>query len=228
MLLKHCAIALYQPVHHLFSLSLSLHYIPKEWRIHQVTPIHKSGDRSRVENYRPISLLCTLSKVLERLVYDRTIKFVVSSLSSAQFGFRRQLSSLHQLLSFLTNIYDNVDNKCQSDVIYLDFKKAFDSVPHNELLVKLWSIGITNNLWEWLKAYLSSRLQCVAMNNFHSDLLPVISGPREYPWPTTLPCLCKWSSPCCLLIECSTFCWRCETPPWDPSPIWLSTLATRP
>ena len=68
-ILKECAHILFQPLHHLFCLSLSSHSIPEEWRIHQITPIHKSGDRSLVSNYRPISLLCSISKVLERIIY---------------------------------------------------------------------------------------------------------------------------------------------------------------
>ena len=73
-LLKHCALALFKPLHHLFSLSLTQHYIPEEWRIHRIIPIHKSGDRSLVNNYRPISLLCTVSKVLDKIIYNHTVK----------------------------------------------------------------------------------------------------------------------------------------------------------
>ena len=72
-LLKHCAIALYQPLHHLSSLSLCQHYIPLEWCTHLIRPIFKSGNKQDVKNYRPISLLCVVSKVLERLVYDNVI-----------------------------------------------------------------------------------------------------------------------------------------------------------
>ena len=72
-ILNHCALALYQPIHHLFSLSLSQHYLPEEWHVHRITPIYKSGDKSSV---RPISLLCTLSKVLERIIYNAIIDFV--------------------------------------------------------------------------------------------------------------------------------------------------------
>ena len=158
-ILNHCALALYQPIHHLFSLSLSQHYLPEEWRVHCITPIYKSGDKSSVTNYRPISLLCTLSKVLERIIYNAIIDFVANSISPYQFGFLRKHSTLQQLLLFLNNIV-NCSN--YTDVVYLDFKKAFDSVAHNELLVKLWSFGITGNLWNWFKAYLSSRGQCVS------------------------------------------------------------------
>ena len=68
-LLKHCALTLHEPFHHLFSLSFSLCYIPAEWRTHLICPIYKSGDKTDVKKYRPISLLCIISKVLERIVY---------------------------------------------------------------------------------------------------------------------------------------------------------------
>ena len=77
--LKHCATALCAPLHHLFSLSLSKHTLPEEWRIHLITPIFKSGDKSEVNNYRPISLLCSASKVLESLIYDKIIDFITST-----------------------------------------------------------------------------------------------------------------------------------------------------
>ena len=176
LILKKCAHVLFEPIHHLFSLSLSHQSIPVEWRTHFITPIHKSGTRSLVNNYRPISLLCIISKVLERIIYNHITVFVTGSLSSIQFGFLKNRSTVKQLLIFLNSVHQSLNNKVQTDVIYLDFSKAFDSVPHNELLVKLWQIGIRGKLWLWFKSYLSSRRQCVHINNFRSSLLPVISG----------------------------------------------------
>ena len=175
-LLKHCALALYQPLHHLFTLSLVQHYLPQEWRFHLITPIYKSGNKSSVKNYRPISLLCIVSKVLEKIVYDNIVSFVSRSISSCQFGFRRNHSPLQQLLIFLNSVHESFGTTTQTDVIYLDFKKAFDSVAHNELLVKLWSFGIQGNLWKWFRGYLTSRMQCVSINTSISAQLPVISG----------------------------------------------------
>ena len=83
-LLKHCAVLLYQVLFHLFSLSLSQHYLPKDWQIYQ---IFKSGDKTLVKNYRPISLLSSVSKVLERIVYNNIIGFVNNFVSDYQFGF---------------------------------------------------------------------------------------------------------------------------------------------
>ena len=112
-ILKHCACALFQPIHHLFKVSLLTAQLPSEWRIHRITPIYKSGDKSLVSNYRPISLLCSVSKVLERLIYDRIIDYLSLSLSPLQFGFLRGKSTLQQLLVFLHNIHNNLSNKAQ-------------------------------------------------------------------------------------------------------------------
>ena len=175
-ILKHCAIAIFKQIHHLFCLSLSQQLIPDEWKCHLITPVHKSGDRSMVKNYRPISLLCVVSKVLERIVYDHTVGFIKNQISSLQFGFLRKRSSIQQLLIFLNIIHSSINSNSQCDVIYLDFGKAFDTVAHNELLVKLWSFGITGNLWNWFKVYLTGRRQSVAITNCCSEFLPVVSG----------------------------------------------------
>ena len=177
-LLKHCALALYIPLHHLFSVSLSKQHIPNEWKCHSITPIFKSGDKSLVKNYRPISLLCIVSKVLEHLIYNRVSKFLTDNniLCHRQFGFRKHHSTTQQLLIFLTNVLNALNNHPKCDIIYLDFKKAFDSVPHQELLLKLWKVGVVGSLWRWFREYLSNRYQHVCINNSNSSTLPVISG----------------------------------------------------
>ena len=172
-LLKNCALALYQPLHHLFSLSLLQNYLPSEWRTHLIKPIFKSGNKNSVRNYRPISLLCAVSKVLERLVYNGIVDFVSNSVSVQQFGFLRGRSALQQLLIMFNTL---ICSGSQTDVLYLDFRKAFDSVSHNELLHKLWNFGITDNLWLWIKAYLTGRLQYVSVGQSVSSCLPVVSG----------------------------------------------------
>ena len=141
-LLKHCAPALCSVLHHLFRLCLDQSYIPSDWHMHLITPILKSGDKSQVTNYRPISLLCITSKILERLVYNHLVAFIGNSFSPAQFGFRKRHSTLQQLLTFLFKVYNSINAHSQTDVIYLDFKKAFDRVAHNELLDLLVKYGI--------------------------------------------------------------------------------------
>ena len=175
-ILRSCALGLYVPLHHLFCLSLSSSVLPAEWSVHVISPIHKSGDRSSVRNYRPISLLCSVSKVLERIIYDKIIDFVSSSLSPYQFGFLARRSVVQQLLVSLNKILSSFSCHSQTDVLYLDIRKAFDSIPHNELLLKLWHCGICGKLWLWFKSYLYSRTQCVSVRGQKSDFLPVLSG----------------------------------------------------
>ena len=176
IILKHCALALYKPFHQLFLLRLKQGCLSSEWKVHRITPVPKSGDLTSVKNYRPITLLCTISKVLERLVYNKVIVFLSRCLYSKQFGFIKNSSCLQNLLLFFTNIYHSHDINMQTDVIYTDFRKTFDSVSHNELLFKLKSTGIGGSLWHWFCGYLSSRVQCVSINNSLSPFLPVTSG----------------------------------------------------
>ena len=113
-LLKNCALALYQPLHHLFSSSLLQNYLPSEWRTHLIKPIFKSGNRNSVRNYRPISLLSVVSKVLESLVYNGIVDFVTNSISVHQFGFLRGRSTLQQLLIFYIVLYSALVPKLMS------------------------------------------------------------------------------------------------------------------
>ena len=91
-------------------------------------------------------LLCILSKVLESIVYNKIFSYIQPLFSHQQFGFVEGCSTLNQLLKFLVDIYHHADNEHCTDVIYPDFKKAFDTVPHNKLLHKLWMLGITRPL----------------------------------------------------------------------------------
>ena len=175
-ILKACSLSLYILLSHLFAQSLNNSSIPQEWLIHLICPIHKSGDKSDVSNYRPISLLCTVSKVLERLVYNKIIDFISPQISNYQFGFLARRSSLHQLLMFLNSVFTSLLVKNSTDVIYLDIKKAFDSISHQSLISKLSTVGIRGVLLEWFSCYLTSRQQCVTIRGSISHFLPVLSG----------------------------------------------------
>ena len=138
------------------------------WKIHKIVPIFKAGDANSVKNYHPISLLSVVSKGLERLIFSKIIiahicKFITP-------GLTKGCSTLQQFL-ILTD-----STPLQTDVIYLDISKAFDTVSHEILLNKLWLIGITGSLWFWYKNYLANHYQRVFVNIVYSELLPVVSG----------------------------------------------------
>ena len=124
IILKHAAVALLELIYHLFTLSLSKSYLPKEWHSHRITPIYKSGDRSVVSNYLPVSLLCCISKVLERIVFDKIFDSIVTSLiSDMQFGFVRNRSTLQQLLLYSEFLQNKYDDRQQVDSIYLNIQR---------------------------------------------------------------------------------------------------------
>lgn len=157
----------------MFTISLRYGIVPTGWKVHKIVPVFKAGDPSSVKNYRPISLLSNISKVLERLVFNKVISHVNTSISPLQFGFTKKSSTLQQMLLFIDSI---VNHPSQTDVIYLDISKALDTVSHGILLSKLWHFGISGSLWAWFKNYLSNRYQRVSINNNLSHTLSVVSG----------------------------------------------------
>lgn len=104
-ILKACATSICEPVTLLFNKCLQTSSIPNEWKTHKIYPVPKKGDLSNHTNYRPISLLCVLSKVLERIVYNKIIPFVHPQISPQQFGFLKGRSSITQMLSFFSEIF---------------------------------------------------------------------------------------------------------------------------
>ena len=174
-LLQISALTIHEQLTMLFNSCLSTSTLPSNWKLHKITPIPNKGDLTDVTNYRPILLLSILSKVLERIIYDKVIAFVRPKLSAKQFGFLQKRSCLTHLLTSYTKVFNSIDQK-ESDVIYLDFSKAFDKVAHAELLFKVWRLGITGHLWKWFRSYLSDRHHYVSLNGANSSLLPVLSG----------------------------------------------------
>ena len=150
--------------------------VPSQWKLAHVVPIHKKGSKEFVDNYRPVSLLCILSKVLERCVFKRLYAHLAPVLQNVQHGFIKGRSTVTELLSFLHDIGVALDKGLQTDVVYLDFSKAFDSVDHGRLVLKLKQHGVEGNLLSWLANYLTNRKQRTVVRGIMSKPLPVISG----------------------------------------------------
>ena len=164
------------PICHLFNLSLSLGKFPDQWKLANVCPIHKSDDLTLSKNYRPISLLCIVSKCLERCVVNHCYTLISPQLYHLQHGFLRGRSTVTQLLQVYHEVIEALAKGKEIDIAYLDFVKAFDKVPHCALLTKLSKFGISGQVINWFQSYLSDRYQRVALQGTYSDWLQVLSG----------------------------------------------------
>ena len=166
----------------IFNLSLSFSTFPQIWKNGRVTPIFKSGERSNMSNYRPITVLPTLSKIFERFVHTQIYNYLTENkiLTSNQFGFRPKLSTSTALAFFTNNIIENADNGLITASVFLDFSNAFDTVDHAILLCKLKFVGLDDNSLNWFESYLSSHQQVTSIDNTLSSCLPVSVGvPQE-------------------------------------------------
>ena len=175
-LLKECSQQIAPNLCSLFNLSLQSSWIPSEWKSADVPPIHKKDSKEPAENYRPISLLSIVSKVLERCVYYRFHDHILHHISQAQHGFLRKRSCVTQLLSVFHTIGHDLDKNIQTDVLHLDFVKAFDSVDHRIVLEKLRGYGVTGSVMGWYADYLNGRTQRVVVDGVASTWSPVTSG----------------------------------------------------
>ena len=176
-ILKKCAVGLSYPLSLLFSVSYNTGQLPMEWKLANVVPIHKKGSKSDVENYRPISLTCLVSKIFERIVRDKLIALTSEYLDPRQHGFLARKSCTSNLVEFCDNLALSLNDGVPSDVIYFDFAKAFDSVNHDLILHKLKHLyHVDGTLLKFLKNYLSGRSQRVVVGSSQSSTLPVLSG----------------------------------------------------
>ena len=166
---------------HLFNLSFKTKTVPEKLKIAKLIPIFKKQlDEERLipGNYRPISLLSIIDKLLEKLMYSRLISFIKKHniLFKYQFGFRKQHSTTLALIEITDNIIKDLeDGKCSAG-IFIDFKKAFDTVDHGILLSKLEHYGIRGPALQWLKSYISNRQQFAHVNGKNSTIQNITCG----------------------------------------------------
>ena len=178
MMLKKLAAHLSTPLAFLFNTTLETGEIPDDWRKARVSPIFKKGARNQAENYRPISLTSIVCKLMEKFVKQAILEHLLSNdlLSNKQHGFINGRSTVTQLLIYIDECIEKICSGGVVDAIYLDFSKAFDTVPHQRLLSKLGSYGVSGNIKQWIQSFLTGRSQTVKVNNEESPAAPVISG----------------------------------------------------
>ena len=177
-LLKTAAPIICNSLAYICNLSLATSVFLSEWKNAKVIPIFKSGSKSNVGNYRPISVLSVVSKIIERAVHDQVYSYMSANnyLSSSQSGFRTQFSTATTVIDVQDYILKNMDEGKVTGAIFLDLKKAFDTVSHSLLINKLKKYGISGIELNWFKSYLSNRMQSVKIGCSLSDLMPIDIG----------------------------------------------------
>ena len=159
-----------QPLSYICNLSFKEGIFPEELKIANVIPLFKKDNAMVFNNYRPVSLLCTLSKVFERIMYNRLIDFLNENkiLFEYQFGFRKNHSTQLALTFLMDKLMNSIENGDHVIGVYLDFSKGFDTVDHNILLNKLNHYGIRGAALNWFQSYLLNRKQFVTYNGSKS------------------------------------------------------------
>ena len=176
-ILKHCATSLAYPLSILFKISYNSGYIPSDWKLAHVVPIHKKGSKSNAENYRPISLTSLVMKTFEKVIRDELMLRCKEFLDTRQHGFLPQKSCCTQMIEYCDSLSLSLNQNLRADIIYLDFSKAFDSVNHDIILSKLkYQYKIDGALLKFIANYLKGRKQRVVVGNEMSSIKDVLSG----------------------------------------------------
>lgn len=177
-LIKQSANYILSPLTFLINLSLLEGTFPSILKTARVFPLHKKGDNTLAENYRPVAILSTISKILERAVFNRIVEFATKHkiISESQHGFRKNRSTETAIVSFLDKLYENLDRKNKCVGLFMDLSKAFDLVNHTLLIEKLKKYGLRGKINDWLVSYLINRTQVVEVSGVKSEKLHIEFG----------------------------------------------------
>ena len=176
-ILKECCEELSPILTIIFNKSLQTGTVSDDWKAANNSAVFKKGQRYDPANYRPVSLTCLCCKILEHIIVSNVMKHVdyYKILSDCQHGFRAR-SCETQPVTLCHDLSSSLDKGIQTDIVVLDFSKAFDRVPHQRLLRKLLHYGIRGNTHSWIASSLSDCTQRVVVEGSSSDRVPVLSG----------------------------------------------------
>lgn len=176
--IKDCLKPIVHPITSMVNASFQSCVFPSKWKTAVVTPIPKEGDQEQVNNNRPISLTPVLSKVCERVVHNQLTSYLQSNdtLLKSQSGNKRWHSCETSVIETTDTILNAIDKKKLTAVVLLDMSKAFDSVNHGTLILKLQDVGISSDALQWFRSYLSNRTQVVRIHSTISEPLSVTNG----------------------------------------------------
>jgi hypothetical protein len=166
------------PLAIIFTTCMEEGSVPPDWKLANVTPIFKKGSKGDPANYRPVSLTSVCCKVTESIISDSIVEHLTRHrlIRSSQDGFVNARSTQTNLLEYMEKLTRLVDEGHSVDVIYCDFSKGFDVVPHRRLLAKCDGLGIRGNVLRWVKEWLTGRKQRVVLNGQASDWGDVVSS----------------------------------------------------
>ena len=176
-LIKNVISEISSPLAHIFTLSFRHGIFPDRFKISRTCPVFKSGDKDNMSNYRPISCLPVLSKLIEKIVFQRLYSYICHNnlLFKHQYGFQPKKSTVHPLLNILNYVSDALNNNEYVVSVFLDLRKAFDVIDHDILILKLSKLGLHNNNLKWFSSYLKNRKQFVMVNNVLSEFFKVFN-----------------------------------------------------
>ena len=176
--LKDAMIGLSAHMTYIINLVIEKSSFPDSWKTATVTPLPKGGDASDVNNLRPISILPLPSKIMEKILHKQIMTYLkdFKILTENQDGFRPNRSTINSLTKFTNNVYRESNQGKGTTAIYLDFRKAFDTINHNILVLKLEKIGFKNDSKLLIDNYLTNRVQSTKANGKISDPHPIHCG----------------------------------------------------
>ena len=177
-LLKSTALSIAPSLTKLFNLSITTGSLPSPWKKSLVVPIPKNQEQSKPSNYRPISLLPIASKILERHIYGLIMDHLqcCHPLSAFQWGFLERRSTVAALLHVTNQWLQALEERNDVCAVFFDFCKAFDTVPHEPLMKKIYSLNLDEHICRWISNYLANRQQVVRVNGAESSEAVVLSG----------------------------------------------------